>query len=124
MSDTVASQQGDVFRLRVTTDIDNSSSKLLTDEVTYKWYVILPDSQTREIVESDADVNENGLVVANCPINANYLDVRCVQNQTKYTYYCVVTNTLADSSVSLTKDDYPTYEDGNKNKISILFHIW
>lgn len=123
MSDTVASQQGDVFRLRVTTDIDNSSSKLLTDEVTYKWYVILPDSQTREIVESDADINENGLVVANCPVNTNYLDVRCVQNQTKYTYYCVITNTLAGSSVSLTKDDYPTYEDGS-NKISILFHIW
>lgn len=124
MTDKVASRQGDVFRLRVTTDIDNSSSKLLTDKVTYKWYVILPDAQTDLITEKYADINENGLVVAGCPIDANYLDVRCASNQTKYTYYCVITNTLANESVEFAKEDYPTYTDDNNNKISILFHIW
>ena len=124
MGDTVVNRQGDVTRLKVDFQLDDTgaaslNNKLLTDKITYQWFVITPDNNVRPIEEADADVLDNGLVLAGCPINTNYLDVRCIQNQTKYSYFCVVTNYLGDDDDAKKK----TAVFG-KDNYEVIFQIW
>lgn len=106
--------KGDVLRLQIDSDLANDTSKLLTDKLTYKWFVSIPDEGIREVIEADADKYGNGLILADCPVDQNYLDVICQENEKKYSYYCVVTNHLANKIAVF---DVNSYND-------IFFQIW
>lgn len=117
MGQEVASAPGDTFALRVNTNFDGINNLLDSDEIKYEWYVITPDmkegSAGRLITIDDADPLNNGLVVAGTPVDTNRLDVRCVENDTKYSYYCKVTNVLADKEAVFDLSDY-----------DVIFKIW
>lgn len=113
--DDIANAQGEMFRLQIDTNLDvTKPSKLVSDEVQYKWYVIMPDESARPIEESDAAADNNGLVLYGCPTDKNYLDIRCIRNGDKYHYYCEVTNKLVDKTATFGHGDYN----------NVIFHIW
>lgn len=111
-------ERGDILRLRITTDLDDAKlnrTGLLADKIEYKWNVITPDA-TREMNLQDIDPTGNGLI----PHEARYkklggreIDIRCLQNNVEYSFFCVVENTLAGEKNSLEQTDY-----------KVVFKVW
>lgn len=93
---------GDRVRLRV--NIEDLSSKLLSDNVTYQWYVIRPDKGDGDRLTLD-DVGSNSILLSDT-FNTPELDVRCTDDGKAYVYYCEITNTLAGEDNALTGADY------------------
>ena len=103
-------KKGDCATLRV--NIQDLSSKLLSDDVTYEWYVIAPDdkagSEGTKITSSM--FGPNSIVHEDNIVDTNVLNVRCdmdVNNiAAAHAYYCKITNTLAGKTNELTHKDY------------------
>lgn len=100
---------GDIISLRVSlTDLDpNLDPMLLTDGITYEWYVIRPETGTA-LITPDM-IGENSFIHESTQLNTNVLNVRCLEStpeENAYQYYCKVTNTLAGKTKSLDRDDY------------------
>ena len=127
--------KGDLVRLRVRPKIketlvedlyvdDILIDNLLTDDISYRWYIIPVDDPNvsdevgtildEQTINDFSDVNNNGYIKWGTPLHSNYLDIWCVSNTFPITsYYCVVTNTLADKKAEFTLGDYEN-----------LFTIW
>lgn len=86
--------------LKVSTDLDDTKNKLVSERLEYLWYVQEPEASTpRLLTENDIDNNNNGLVVEG--LNTNALTVQCVSNGVTYNYYCVIKNHIQDKSAEL-----------------------
>jgi hypothetical protein len=87
---------GEDIKLIITPSF-NASNRLLSDELTYTWYVTEADRSRREIVASD--IGEYGFIApANgSDINSNTLVVQKLSN-TALAFDCEVTNTLASET--------------------------
>ena len=101
---------GDIISLRASLVPLNSEldSKLLTDGITYEWYVIRPEATNATLITADM-IGENSFIHESTQLNTNVLNVRCLEStpeENAYQYYCKITNTLADKSESLDRDDY------------------
>lgn len=100
-TDTVL--QGDRFRLAI--DITALESALVTDGVSYKWFVIEPNkTESREIDASD--IGPNKIIPSGTSLTNSYLDVNCPYDGEANSYYCVITNNLADKSNEIKREDY------------------
>lgn len=100
-ADTVL--QGDRFRLAI--DITALESALVTDGVSYKWFVIEPNkTESREIDASD--IGPNKIIPLGTSLTNSYLDVNCPYDGEANSYYCVITNNLADKSNEIKREDY------------------
>ena len=100
-ADTVL--QGDRFRLAI--DIAALESALVTDGVSYKWFVIEPNkTESREIDASD--IGPNKIIPLGTSLTNSYLDVNCPYDGEANSYYCVITNSLADKSNEIKREDY------------------
>jgi hypothetical protein len=103
-------KKGDCATLRV--NIQDLSSKLLSDEVTYEWYVIAPDDKAgSEGTKITASMfGPNSIVHEDNEVDTNVLNVRCdmdVNNiASAHAYYCKITNTLAGKTSELNHKDY------------------
>lgn len=99
---------GSVASLRV--GIESLDSLLLSDNISYEWYVIAPDDSNREGVKITADMKGlNSNIHQDNELNTNILNVRCIHDADKseaYVYYCKITNTLADQSNTFDFKDY------------------
>lgn len=86
--------------LKISTDLDDTENKLISEKLEYLWYVQEPEKSTpRLLTESDIDNNNNGLVISG--LNTNALTVQCVSNGATYNYYCVIKNYIQDKSAEL-----------------------
>lgn len=86
--------------LKISTDLDDTENKLISEKLEYLWYVQEPEKSTpRLLTESDIDNNNNGLVISG--LNTNALTVQCVSNGVTYNYYCVIKNYIQDKSTEL-----------------------
>ena len=112
--------RGDIIRLRITTDLGDDeleNKELKTDSLTYTWYVMTPDDEgPRELTIKDIKADGNGLI----PYEEKYahlggpqIDIRCLENDYKCRFFCVVENTLAGEPNSLEQTDYP-----------VVFQVW
>jgi hypothetical protein len=93
----IVQNAGEDIKLIITPSFD-ASNRLLSDELTYTWYVTEADLARREIVASD--VGDYGFVApANGDvINSNTLVVQKLSN-TALAFDCEVKNTLANQTV-------------------------
>lgn len=122
--ESTIAERGDIIRLRITTDMDNIAAEnkdkergLVSDNLTYTWYVITPDSpEPRKLTDADIDLSGNGFL----PFETKYthlderqIDIRCVANDWKCRFFCVVENTLAGEKKALEQADY-----------KVVFNIW
>lgn len=102
---------GAIYRLKF--DVTPSTvDKLLSDKITYKWTVQAVDSNERDITA--ADIHSNGIIVAaidgdESVLQSNQITVRCVSNDSLYTYRCYITNELAGESKTIAKEDRPSF---------------
>ena len=95
--------QGDRFRLAI--DITALESALVTDGVSFKWFVIEPNkTEGREIDASD--IGPNKIIPQGTSLNESYLDVNCPYDGEANSYYCVITNALADETNQIKREDY------------------
>lgn len=112
--------RGDIIRLRITTDLDDAildKKGLKADSLKYRWFVITPDNENpRELDISDIDYTGNGFI----PYEDKYthlgerqIDIRCLENDWKCRFFCVVENTLAGEMNDLEQTDYP-----------VVFQVW
>lgn len=112
--------RGDIIRLRITTDLGDDeleNKELKTDSLTYTWYVMTPDDEEpRELTINDIKADGNGFI----PYEQKYthlggpqIDIRCLENDYKCRFFCVVENTLAGETKSLEQTDYP-----------VVFQVW
>lgn len=86
--------------LKISTDLDGTENKLISEKLEYLWYVQEPEKSTpRLLTERDIDNNNNGLVISG--LNTNTLTVQCVSNGATYNYYCVIKNYIQDKSAEL-----------------------
>lgn len=100
---------GSIASLRV--GIESLDSLLQSDNISYEWYVIKPDSADREGTRVTADMmGPNSNIHEINTLNTNILNVRCTldaaDDSEAYTYYCKITNTLADQSNTFGYKDY------------------
>lgn len=101
---------GQDITLKVTSDINPASDPLLTDELQYKWFVQLPDSDWREVVESDR--GESNFLLPDAVLNTSELAIQCVEHGSEvkgYGFYCQVTNVLAKHEAITDLKDYSTF---------------
>lgn len=100
---------GSVASLRVTID-SNLNSLLKSDEISYEWYVITPDSTQQGGIPVTADMmGSNSNIHEINEMNTNVLNVRCTSNTDEsgaYAYYCKITNKLAGESNTFDFKDY------------------
>jgi hypothetical protein len=110
MDESVA-EHGDIVRLRITTDLDEATrGGLLTDKITYTWHVIEPDVEARPLEINDVDFYGNGFVPSGDnykQLGGNEIDIRCLRNNRKCEFFCVVNNTLSDREKALEQGAYP-----------------
>lgn len=113
-------ERGDIIRLRITTNLDDEKLEgtgLKSDKLEYKWHVIEPDNaKARELDFSDIDATGNGLIPYEeryKKLNTNEIDIRCLENNKKYSFFCQVDNTLAGEKKSLEQTDY-----------KVVFQVW
>lgn len=114
MGEDVA-EQGDILRLRITTNLDGEKRDrggLLTDDLTYDWYVIEPDGE-RPLGQDDIDRTNNGYLVFSTSqdspyiqLGENQIDIRCKVNNKKCSFYCQIRNDLANEHATLELSDY------------------
>lgn len=115
MESGVATIKGEIIRLRITTDLDNTKldgEGLQSDKLDYRWYVIEPDNEARELSYEDIDESKNKLIpydkdVAYKGLGSNVIDIVCQVNDVKYFFFCQVDNTLVGEKKSLEQTDYP-----------------
>lgn len=118
MTNLVA-KRGDIVRLRITTDLDDATldkAGLKADKLEYKWYVVEPDQQPRELTISDIDPTGNGFIPYEdkyTHLHEPYIDIRCRENDYECHFYCVVENTLAGEMNALDAEDY-----------KLVFKVW
>ena len=118
MTNLVASR-GDIVRLKITTDLDDeqfNKTGLKSDSLVYKWYVVEPDKEPRELDISDIDVTGNGFIPYEekyTHLHKPYIDIRCRENDYECHFYCVVENTLAGEMNTLDAEDY-----------KLVFKVW
>lgn len=112
--------RGDIIRLRITTDLDDAALEgtgLKADSLKYRWYVITPDKEEpKELDISDIDVTGNGFIPYESKythLNERQIDIRCLENDWKCRFFCVVENTLAGEMNALEQTDYP-----------VVFQVW
>lgn len=101
---------GSVASLRVTIK-DDLNSLLKSDEISYEWYVIAPDSTKQEGIPVTADMmGSNSNIHEINTMNTNILNVRCTSNvpdkSGAYAYYCKITNKLANETNTFDFKDY------------------
>lgn len=99
---------GQDITLKVTPNINPESDPLLTDELKYKWFVQIPDSGWREVVESDK--GDSSFLLPEAILNTSELAIQCIEHGTDvkgYGFYCQVTNVLADHTAVTDLADYP-----------------
>lgn len=88
-------------------EVKDEFTQLTSDGLDYKWYVIFPNEKPIEVT---ADMcGENGIIVEDTSVNARELHIRCIENNSLYGYYCVVTNHLAGRSASTSTFDSRVY---------------
>lgn len=108
---------GDIFQLRVTIK-EGLDSKLTTDGVTYNWYMLKPEDKKPTLIEPFM-MDRNSEIYQINDVNSNVLNVRCKFDaddvKSAVAYYCEITNTLANESVTLGRDDY-------KDMVMFLVH--
>ena len=100
---------GSVASLRI--GIRDLDSLLESDNISYEWYVIRPDSPEKEGVKiTDAMKGPNSNIHENNTLGTNILNIRCTNDSVDasgaFTYYCKITNTLADQSNTFDFKDY------------------
>lgn len=99
---------GNIFQLRVNIQ-DIFDSKLTSDEVTYKWYMLKPEDKEPTLIEA-ALMGVNSEIYEINDIDTNVLNIRCKIDvndvKSAVAYYCEVTNTLAEKSETFTREDY------------------
>lgn len=99
---------GNIFQLRVNIQ-DIFDSKLTSDEITYKWYMLKPEDKEPTLIGADL-MGVNSEIYEVNDIDTAALNIRCKidVNDVKgaVAYYCEVTNTLAEKSETFTREDY------------------
>lgn len=106
MADVYAN--GDIIYLKVETDLDDAADLgLLSEGLTYTWYVQEPDKVARKLAESDIGLNH--LLDMGTVLNSNEIRVRCRLDGKAYNYFCVITNTIQGETASVDSTSYNTF---------------
>lgn len=119
--DKTLAESEDRVRLEVMVDTE-SFDDLTSDSITYKWFIIIPDEEARELTLDDyleKDGNESILYdksgEEDAGINKPVIHVNVIKNDVEvpYQFYCEVTNTLVDRTAVFGRDKYER-----------MFQIW
>jgi hypothetical protein len=106
MADVYAN--GDIIYLKIETDLDDAADLgLLSEGLTYTWYVQEPDKVARKLAESDIGLNH--LLDIGTVLNSNEIRVRCRVDGKAYNYFCVITNTIQGETASVDSTSYNTF---------------
>lgn len=99
---------GNIINLKVETDLDNAAELgLLSEGLTYVWYVQEPDTNPRQLTAKD--IGSNTLLEVGTNLNSGEIKVRCVADGAKYTYSCDIINTIQGATAKVNSSSYNTF---------------
>lgn len=99
---------GNIINLKVETDLDNAADLgLLSESLTYVWYVQEPDTLARKLTEKD--IGSNTLLEVGTNLNSGEIKVRCVADGAAYTYYCDIINEIQGATAKVGSNLYNTF---------------
>lgn len=100
---------GDIYQLKVEIQ-DGFDSKLTSDGVTYKWFMMRPEDKNPIEVNAEMTLDLNGEIYQINEVDTAILNIRCKRDEnavkSAVVYYCEVTNTLAEQTATFGRDDY------------------
>ena len=97
---------GDIVHLKIETDLDDASL-LLTEGLTYQWYVQEVDQAARALSEKDMGVNT--ILDVDQNLNSKEIRVRCISDGAPYNYFCMITNTINGKTKDVNSSSYNTF---------------
>lgn len=99
---------GNIINLKIETDLDDAADLgLLSESLTYVWYVQEPDTLARKLTEKD--IGSNTLLEVGTNLNSGEIKVRCVADGAAYTYYCDIINEIQGATAKVESNLYNTF---------------